>query len=43
MSDKKDNPDFPGEQEWVGSFYGVPKNPHAPSTDVARDRKKRVL
>lgn len=40
MSDKKDNPDFPGEQEWVGSFYGVPKNPQSPSTDVARDRKK---
>ena len=40
MSDKKDNPNFSGEQEWVGSFYGVPKNPHAPSTDASRDRKK---
>ena len=40
MSDKKNNPDLPREQEWVGSFYGVPKNPHSPSTDVPRDRKK---
>lgn len=40
MSDKKDSPNFSGEQEWIGSFYGAPKNPDAASTDIGRDRKK---
>ena len=40
MSDKKDSPDFSGEQEWIGSFYAVPTNPHGTNTHLARDRKK---
>ena len=40
MSDKKDSPNFSGEQEWIGSFYAAPKNPDAASTDIGRDRKK---
>ena len=40
MSDRKDSPDVSGEQEWIGSFYGVPKNPNSASTDAVKDRKK---
>jgi tetratricopeptide (TPR) repeat protein len=40
MSDKKNKSDSVEEQEWIGSFYGGPKNPDADSVDSGRNRKK---